>query len=145
MTYFKIPIRNPHETEENHTKKPVSRQFPQSGSILGIIFRQVRGVNHELTALPEEYEMGENTHQKKSLLICTLHKTERPGRGLCTPASYSGDPSSNLDPESLSRHFSWFSSAPRGKCRDNTLHYATTASFHILSKTFFNHPIIPRH
>jgi hypothetical protein len=48
-------------------------------------------------------------------------------------------PGSNLGPETdyPDWGFSWFSSVFPGKCRDSTLNYATTASFHILFNSLF--------
>jgi hypothetical protein len=54
-------------------------------------------------------------------------------------------PGSNVGLETgcPARGFSWFFSVSPNKCRDITLNYATTASFHILSNYLFTyHPFI---
>jgi hypothetical protein len=60
---------------------------------------------------------------------------------------YSGVPGFKSRPgDLLSSHmFSWLSSVHTGKCRDGTLKLGTTASFHMLSISYFTfYPFIRR-
>jgi hypothetical protein len=59
---------------------------------------------------------------------------EHHGQVVNTPALYLGSPSLNLSSETSLTAFSWFSSAPPGKCWDNALklgHYDSCTAFPI--------------
>jgi hypothetical protein len=85
-------------------------------------------------------------HMNHIYFTIKLH-TERHGRAVNTPASYSGGPGSNLGLETgyPDRDVSWLYSVPPGKFRDNTLHRPRLLASVLSNSSFTYHTFIRRY